>query len=279
MLEVKMRLFHYTDVNAVKSIIENGKMWLTDSRFLNDSQEMHDGAERIINYLEHQKTHFSHRHECLELAAGYLAQDLGLGPYFKSERRPVYVCSFSEQCDLLSQWRAYGSYAIEFESEDIPLHVKPCVYNVDEKNTQASYGALKALEVVANEMKDDGLCGAPSFEAVADLVSLAATFKDASFLEEREVRLILGHDKDPMFNHRLEVLFRAKGNYLIPYVEQEIPVKAIKAIHVGPMRDQELAYISISAFLQSRSLSSSVYAESNQHCIKVIKSAIPYRAP
>lgn len=274
-----MRLFHYTDVNAVKSIIENGRMWLTDSRFLNDSQEMHDGVERIINFLEHQKKHFSHKHECLELAAGYLAQDLGLGPYFKSERRPVYVCSFSEQGDLLSQWRAYGSYAIEFESEDIPLHVKPCIYDVDEKNTQASYGALDALEVVADEMKDDGLCGAPSFEAVADLVSLAATFKDSSFSEEREVRLVLGHDKDPMFNQRLKVLFRTKGNYLIPYVEQEIPVKAIKAIHVGPMRDQELAYISMSAFLQSQSLSSSIYAGSEQHCVEVIKSAIPYRAP
>lgn len=273
-----MRLFHYTDVNAVKSIIENGKMWLTDSRFLNDSQEMHDGVERIISSLEHQKKHFSHKHECLELAAGYLAQDLGLGPYFKSERRPVYVCSFSEKGDLLSQWRAYGSYAIEFESEDISLHLKSCIYDVDEKNTQASYGVLDALEVVADEMKDDGLCGAPSFEAVSNLVSLAATFKDSSFSEEREVRLILGHDKDPMFNQRLKVLFRAKGNYLIPYVEQDIPVKAIKAIHVGPMRDQELAYISMCAFLQSQSLSSSIYADSKQHCVKVIKSAIPYRA-
>lgn len=275
-----MRLFHYTDVNAVKSIIENGKMWLTDSRFLNDSQEMHDGVERIIKFLEHQKKHFSHRHECLELAAGYLAQDLGLGPYFKSERRPVYVCSFSEQGDLLSQWRAYGSYAVEFESDDIPLEIKPCVYDVDEKNAQASHEALAALEIVANEMKnDDGLCGAPSFEAVANLVSLAATFKDSSFSEEQEVRLVLGHDKDPMFDQRLKVIFRAKGGYLIPYVEQEIPIKAIKAIHVGPMRDQDLAYTSMSAFVQSRSLASSIYTDSKQHCVEIIKSSIPYRAP
>jgi len=279
MLEVKMRLFHYTDVYAVKSIVENGKMWLTDSRFLNDSQEMHDGVERIINYLEHQKKHFSHRYECLELAAGYLAQDLGLGPYFKSERRPVYVCSFSEQRDLLSQWRAYGSYAIEFESDEIPLPVKPCVYDADEKNTQAAHEALSALEIVASEMSDDGLCGAPSFEAVANLVSLAATFKDSSFSEEREVRLILGHDKDPMFDQRLKVQFRAKSNYLIPYVEQEIPIKAIKAIHVGPMRDQDLAFTSMSAFVQSQALSESIYAERKQHCVKVIKSSIPYRAP
>ncbi|MFJ2329561.1 DUF2971 domain-containing protein [Pseudomonas sp. NPDC087690] len=263
----------------MKSIIENKKMWLTDSRFLNDSQEMHDGIERIIHYLNHQQEHFSHRHEYLKLAVGYLAQDLGQGKYYKAERRPVYVCSFSEQRDLLSQWRAYGSYAIEFESDEIPLEIKTCVYDVDEKNTQAAHVALSALEIVASEMSGDGLCGAPSFEAVANLVSLAATFKDSSFSEEREVRLVLGHDKDPMFNQRLKVHFRAKGNYLIPYVEQEIPIKAIKAIHVGPMRDQDLAYTSMSAFVQSQSLSESIYAERKQHCVKVIKSSIPYRAP
>lgn len=49
-----MNLYHYTDVNAVKSILERKKLWLTDVRFLNDAEEMSEGFKIIIRYLEYQ---------------------------------------------------------------------------------------------------------------------------------------------------------------------------------------------------------------------------------
>ena len=42
-------LFHYTDIGAVASIIKNNVLWLTDSQFLNDTQELHDGIAQIQN--------------------------------------------------------------------------------------------------------------------------------------------------------------------------------------------------------------------------------------
>ena len=49
-----MNLYHYKDVNAVKSILERKKLWLTDVRFLNDAEEMSEGFKIIIRYLEYQ---------------------------------------------------------------------------------------------------------------------------------------------------------------------------------------------------------------------------------
>lgn len=34
-----MKLYHYTDSHAVKSMLENGKLWLSDIRYLNDHRE------------------------------------------------------------------------------------------------------------------------------------------------------------------------------------------------------------------------------------------------
>ena len=46
-----MSLFHYTNVHAVQSILSNKKIWLTDIRYLNDSQELHDGFSVLENFF------------------------------------------------------------------------------------------------------------------------------------------------------------------------------------------------------------------------------------
>lgn len=38
-------MYHYTDLNAAKSIIENSTIRLTDIRFLNDKNEFNQGLE------------------------------------------------------------------------------------------------------------------------------------------------------------------------------------------------------------------------------------------
>lgn len=46
-------LFHYTDLNAVQSILVNSKLWLTDYNFLNDKEELKAGYELLMEALEH----------------------------------------------------------------------------------------------------------------------------------------------------------------------------------------------------------------------------------
>ena len=40
-------IYHYTSPNGFKSIIENSKIWFTDSRFLNDIEEQFNISNTI----------------------------------------------------------------------------------------------------------------------------------------------------------------------------------------------------------------------------------------
>lgn len=275
-----MKLFHYTDVSAVKSILENEKLWLTDVRFLNDSEEMHDGISSLVGYINNQLANSPNRHEFFRDAAEYIERGLVGKTGYGIDSRPVFICSFSRAGDLLSQWRAYGSYAIEFVGEAISHEVFECVYDDDEKLSRASSAALVSLDTISNDMAtNDGFLDRDGYEAFSDLVGLAATFKHDSFSEEQEVRIIVGHDIDPEIDDGLEIKFRTRGNLLIPFVEAGISFESIRAIHIGPMRDQELAYISMKAFVEKVHLAREVTVHNFEHKVEVIKSSIPYRAP
>lgn len=275
-----MQLFHYTDVQAVKSILESESLRLTDVRYLNDSEEMHNGISTIIDHLKHEVQADRERHEYFSLAAEYIEEGLVGKAGYGIENRPVFICSFSQAGDLLSQWRAYGSYAIEFAANQIPHELSACLYDDFEKTPHASLAALTSLQVISDDMlKNDGHLDQPSYEAFSTIVGLAATYKHESFSEESEVRIIVGHDVNPEIEDGLDVKFRARGDMLIPYVELKFPLESIRAIHVGPMRDQELAYISLKAFVDKLNLDRFVIDNDYLHDIEVIKSSIPYRMP
>ncbi|WP_415760274.1 DUF2971 domain-containing protein [Pseudomonas sp. LT1P18] len=275
-----MQLFHYTDVNAVKSILEKKRLWLTDVRFLNDTQEMHDGISSILEYVKNQSEKFPGRHEFFVDSAEFVIDSLGGRSDYNLDRRPVFVCSFSRAADLLSQWRAYGSYAIEFADDAMPPGLLECVYDPDEKLSRTANVTLDSLMAIAGDkFRNDGFLDQPGYEAFSNLVELAATFKHKSFSEEQEVRLIAGHDIDPDMDDGLKIEFRSRGNILIPYVEVDITLESIKAIHIGPMRDQELAYISLKAFIDKVHSVRQVTKHNFGHEIEIIKSSIPYRAP
>ena len=45
-------IYHYTDLNAAKSITENAEVWLTDYRYLNDKEEFFKGHEVLLDALD-----------------------------------------------------------------------------------------------------------------------------------------------------------------------------------------------------------------------------------
>jgi hypothetical protein len=47
-----MALYHYTDLNAVYSILKNNKVWMTDIRYLNDSHGLHDGIKVLAEGIK-----------------------------------------------------------------------------------------------------------------------------------------------------------------------------------------------------------------------------------
>lgn len=275
-----MNLYHYTDVNAVKSILEKKRLWLTDVRFLNDAEEMSEGFKIIIKYLSYQVEKFPDRHEQFYSAVEYIKGSIMRREGYGLDRRPVFVSSFSQSGDLLSQWRAYGGYALEFDTDAFSFPLSECLYDEDQKYDEAASVSLDCALVIAQSMQEnDGQLDEHGYEAFSKIIGLAATMKHDSFSEEREYRIVQGHDIDPDVEDGLDINFRPRGNLLVPYVEIEIHVESIKTIMVGPMRDQELAYASMKAFVDKVNLDSFNQENFSLHDINVVKSSIPYRAP
>lgn len=260
-------------------MLKNEVMWLTDVRYLNDSEEMRNGVSILMDYVRHRVDNFSSPHPFFASAVKYVDDGLLGNSHYGLGNRPVFIGSFSRAGNLLSQWRAYGSYAIEFDSDFINQELFNCVYDRDEKLSHASNVALlKLIEISKDLQENSGVLTAAGREAFSDIVAMVASFKHDSFSEEQEVRVVLGHDNEPGAKDGLEVKFRGRGNILVPYVEASLPLESVRAIHVGPMRDQELACISMKS-LVDQALRAHSFASSINHKIDVVKSDIPYRAP
>ncbi len=75
-----------------------------------------------------------------------------------------------------------------------------------------------------------------------------------------------------------DIQYRMRENILIPYVEIEISLDCIKRIHIGPIRDQELAYASMSSFVRGIEKEWQVESNNIEYWLEVVKSDIPYRA-
>lgn len=268
-----MSLFHYTDVNAVKSILENGKIWLTDMRFLNDSEEMSHGVKLILDLINGKGIQERISTDYAGVATEFVTRGLSEHVSMLMNFNPIFVCSFSRAPDLLSQWRAYGNYAIEFCADSINHNLFECLYEPNEKGRRAYDATLTAVRELGRSMRsNEGVPCSKGLEAYSDLIRSAATLKHESFSEEQEVRMLI-----EKIECHYKLLFRSRLGVLIPYIEVPISFESIKSIHIGPMRDQDLAYGSMNMFVDE--IIRLKQAE-GVHCggITLTRSATPFRS-
>ena len=264
-----MGLFHYTDGNALLSILKNKKLWLTHIKYMNDSSEYTHGKNILFEQIQHlikEKTNF----HC-NIA----------GVNSVNEHAHIFVGSFcSSAIDNLSQWRGYGSYngcyAIEFNAK-ISKHKKKCIYNISEQVDAATKHASRITKISEKYFKklrtdqpyplDHPIQQeliSTNLEAHVEI----ARFKHKGFEEEKEHRIILiaVDDYEGTSN---KILFRNRNGLIIPFVEYEIPLNSFKRIWIGPMKEQELAEHSLNMFIDS--------LEWNGKRPEVKCSKIPYR--
>lgn len=273
-------IYHYTDLNAVKSIIENSKLWLTDYKFLNDKEELRAGYRILVealndfdDYPEECSQEFIER---MQVAISYITtQDL-----FSPNENKIFVSSFSLDPDSLSQWRSYGMFSVEFdESYFAESKAKKEIYFLDCKYILDSGDALDD----ANDIIKDSLIphmlkvynSEPHWLEVelSYMVDIyALTFKHAAFNEEQEKRLVIscGPDDD-------DIKFRAKGNILIPYLEFEFPHSSIQSVMIGPIDNQDLSEDSLVLFTNLISRRIAKKENKPEFHINVESSDLPYR--
>lgn len=216
-------IYHYCSVESFKAIIQNKTLWLSSVYNLNDYKEIHWIKDKIFAKIKSSitKDNFLKYKNFEELYSKQLPN--------------VYIASFSEGSDLLSQWRAYANdgfgVAIGFNSDYFKdnemVQTSGVLYDEKLQDEQIDL-MLKPLESInenidINSEEFNEICK----EIIVDINNLSARSKNELFKEEQEVRLIhtpkiIDDKKNKRFifeNNLSQMMFRSVCGNLIPYFE------------------------------------------------------------
>ena len=95
-------VWHYTDTNALISIIENHRLWASSAAFMNDTNEMQTRHRAFCRtYAQIRSSLKTTQQEELDKVYHHDAPAIG--------SQPQFLLSASESADALTLWRSYGS--------------------------------------------------------------------------------------------------------------------------------------------------------------------------
>ncbi|MGE0419512.1 MAG: DUF2971 domain-containing protein, partial [Acetobacteraceae bacterium] len=210
---------HYTTHAGLIGIATNRNIWATNIRFLNDLEEVKSFLRQITAAI---------------VARGWRTEDRELSEYFLHSvaGADIYVSSFTESGDLLSQWRGYGGgsrgYSVGFSGFDLATVAKQehalfgkCIY--DHSTRQKIVDEL--LDDAQNQSTSDR-----NFYLVSGILKVAPFIKDRHFVEEKEWRLVHGFKPE-------QVQFRAGHATIVPYGEVVLATCGqpfITTVRIGP---------------------------------------------
>jgi hypothetical protein len=308
-------LYHYTTQEGLLGILKDKCIWATHIRYLNDTSE-----GNIVSRLVFEE--FVSRYsadpilQSLGISAGApkkeadpvdqeaLNQTLNQGTMIASwaTSQNVFVASFSEKGNSLSQWRAYsgksGGYSIGFRPDYLRtvgesfLNIRtdrfysdssilvPCVYFSekaekslrDEISNQVS-AFIKEVATVAKEPVVEGTQGfkTPGAIALKHFIKYgkqAAITKDEGFREEAEWRLALILQQNSTV---ADLEFRTGNSMPVPFlrVPLQLPdqVIGIWRVIVGPCPHPDEAVKSVKMLFESHGFRG----------VEVVPSGIPFR--
>lgn len=271
-------IYHYTDLNAATSIVEKAEIWLTDYRYLNDKEEFSKGFEILCDALDRFDGFTEEHSEEFKVSLKAAVEFIKADNFSKLQRDYIFVASFSKSSDMLSQWRSYGMYCLElddvFFSEDTAV-VLECHYVKDSNEARRYANTLIANKIIPelNETwkKYKNLSVDFYLSAIMNIYSLS--FKHSAFESEDEIRFVVSCAPDDK-----RIQFRTRGQLLIPYISIGFESNILKSVTVGPLDNQELAYISMNMFAKNISRIKWRDEQAFEYRLHVEKSHIPYRS-
>jgi hypothetical protein len=257
-------LYHYTSASGLLGILERRALWATSIWYLNDQREFAvalDLTEEVLKERE-ERTHARFERGVFEV----LRQAVE-----RAREASVFVASFSEHPDQLSQWRGYtpphNGYAIGFAtsmlrqlaSGERPFVLLPCVYDIDDQRALVD----RIIAAVSDHAKGMWTPDADNSQRVfrevyqefASLLALISpVIKDDSFEEESEWRLVsLPHAID-----RNDWRFRPGRSSIVPYYQVDLAFKntafELESVVVGPTPNVDLAVSALEAMLGAKGI-------------------------
>lgn len=278
-------LYHYTTAKGLIGIVTGKKLWATNIFYLNDQTEFRFGMELGKQRLQ----------ALAEKAEGdekdrYNSMATLVSQWMKSKDSYLYVCSFSEAADDLSQWRAYcpaGGYAIGFPADKLrqvvgehDFELRRCVYDPKRQVEEIEAAIDRRLHTTLSEgLSPCDLRDEPKHVRVLctllELSETAARLKDQAFVSEQEWRLVSSGLRE---DDARSLRFRSRHGMVIPYQRCSLESKEAAVtrdlwekvrIIVGPNRELEASIASVKRLIRTYSPISSA--------AQVTPTSVPYR--
>jgi hypothetical protein len=248
-------LYHYTNQQGLIGIISNGELWASKIRYMNDSSEYVNALSRIKHILEQRNTPGNENARLFDA----ILDDLN-----NMENIHIFSCCFTENGNILSQWRGYGGsstgYSIGFESTDLLTYASDNGFLM----VKCVYDSVCQLQIF-NSIIDEGLenikRGSYSYkDLVGDICTVSSFMKNESFHEECEWRLI----SLPKSCMDSEFQFRTGLASIIPYylIKLRSPEKYlnVKEVVCGPSPYPDLNTTAVMVLLRKYGYKENVFA-------------------
>jgi len=279
LLAVPPTLYHYTSMDGLLGIVGTGNIWATNILYLNDASE----SQQIWNFV------LQRLRKRLKIADKATSERLSEILHLGEQRRAStdFVASFSEEKDLLSQWRAYCAdgkgVSIGFNSKALWSQwvADPCggesafVGNQLSKVRYLPDDSDATLDEEIDSLFSQSIFGTNvplGQEFVAWLSVISARYKHEAFQEEKEWRVVMMKPHKPMPHQR----FRPGKSTLIPYIEVELN----RALNYAPLPDYFIKEVVICPTLHkalSKEAVQNLFVSKGHSEVEVRLSSIPYR--
>lgn len=267
-------IYHYTKSDGLIGILKYNSFWATSTSYLNDKNEIYHARRIIREEINKHKAGSSELFlEIIRRVEGAYEDTMISNEY--------YIVCFCENGDLLSQWRAYGDnglgYSIGIQSRIIGQSPKSKHIKLRRVIYDESWQRDHVSSIISNLATTIDMCYGVASIAELDrttvlptlcsilhshLVECTFTFKDSSFSEEKEWRVVI-NAKDN------DIDFRTSGSRLTPYLvtdlgttEKNYPLLPISEIISGPLLDPVITRNSIKMIMEKFQYYSASYRSS-----------------
>jgi hypothetical protein len=237
-------LAHYTNLGAVIGILETKSIWLTLCDYMNDPLERRYGMRLLIEEVA------QYDHSSLHIRGISDSLSHWLSSFVDDDGNYVFLVSFSEERDRLSQWRAYAEdgtgCAIVIDAAHVPdrhspngLLQLPVLYERSAQQTLVQRG-IQVVFSDAESALDSGVDLTTVRNGAGRALHRWGIFcslmlKQPAFAEEHEWRFIAITDMGPA---ALDIcMFRRAGVGLAPYFAWDFAEKfsqIVTEVRLGP---------------------------------------------
>lgn len=246
-------VYHYTTSAGFLGITTSKSLWATNIHYLNDNKEFLHSLDLFKEEL--------YRRKKLVSADKVEILDFLSASFEPIKELKLFVCSFTEEGDLLSQWRGYcpdgGGISLGFEFQKIKkcaqqqgYRIGPCIYEHKEKVlaiTKILDMTLPNIESMFGKAPEHNIRG----YFYQNVILLAPFMKHPSFKEEKEWRCSLF----PSLEQLQALHYRSGKTVIIPYHEIQLMYEdkfSIKHIIIGPSEHRKLQSNAVSDVLHNR---------------------------